>query len=251
MNKILILDIGNSLIKISDINYLENKINKTYLFGTRNFLKWKKDIKKIFETLDYEKILIGSVVPSMNEEILSLIQKKEIVYFFKNEDFNFIKFDKNISLNEIGIDILAFANFMISQNKDSIGISFGTAIFSIIIKNNIVMGISIFPSINKAFEDLTTRTELISNVVIDELRIDFGFSNKESIESGYYHLVSGMINSILNYANVKYNVENVFIAGGNCKNIHNFKFNKKFNLFLDEEQIVTMGYLLLFKNFLN
>ena len=45
MNNILILDIGNSLIKISLVNINEYEVEETYLFGTRNFNKWKTDIK--------------------------------------------------------------------------------------------------------------------------------------------------------------------------------------------------------------
>ena len=69
MNNILILDIGNSLIKISLVNINENKIEKTYLFGTRNFNKWKSGIKNLLHSLNYKEALIGSVVVSINKKI--------------------------------------------------------------------------------------------------------------------------------------------------------------------------------------
>ena len=75
MNNLLILDIGNSLIKISLVNINENKIEKTYLFGTRNFNKWKSDIKNLLHSLNYKEALIGSVVISINKKIESLFPK--------------------------------------------------------------------------------------------------------------------------------------------------------------------------------
>lgn len=56
---------------------------------------------------------------------------------------------------------------------------------------------------------------------------------------------------MLNYAYDKYDVKDVFITGGNYRNINKFEFDKKFNISNDQEQIVTLGYLLLYKIFLN
>lgn len=249
MNKILILDIGNSLIKISIIN--ENEIEKTYLFGTRNFNKWKPDIKKLLYELNYKEVIIGSVVPSINKKIELLFPKKTKIYFIKNNDFDFLKFNKKCDIENIGLDILGFALYLIKNSINSIGISFGTAIFSIIIKNEKIMGVSILPSINKAFKDLKTNTELINDFEIKKIRKDFGFNTNDSIESGYYHIIFGTINSMINYAYEKYNIKNVFITGGNYKNINKFKFDKKFIISSDQEQIITLGYLYLYKNFLN
>ncbi|MGL5591280.1 MAG: type III pantothenate kinase [Mycoplasmoidaceae bacterium] len=249
MNKILILDIGNSLIKISIID--KNRIENTYLFGTRNFNKWKLDIKNLLYKLDYEKVIIGSVVPSVNKKIKLLFPKNKKIYFIKNSDFNFLKLDKDINIENVGLDILGFSYYLIENSNNSIGISFGTAIFSVIINNKKIMGVSILPSINKAFEDLKTNTELINDFEIKNIRKDFGFNTNECIESGYYHIIFGTINSMINYAYDKYDVKDVFITGGNYRNIDKFKFDKKFNILNDQEQIVTLGYLLLYKNFLN
>lgn len=98
MNNILILDIGNSLIKISLVNINENKIEKTYLFGTRNFNKWKSDIKNLLHSLNYKEALIGSVVISINKKIESLFPKKSKIYFIKNSDFSFLELDKECDL---------------------------------------------------------------------------------------------------------------------------------------------------------
>ncbi|MGL5640478.1 MAG: type III pantothenate kinase [Mycoplasmoidaceae bacterium] len=249
MNKILILDIGNSLIKISVI--YENKIEETYLFGTRNFNKWKNDIKNLLYKLDYNEAIIGSVVPSLNKKIESLFPENKKIYFINNSDFNFLKLDKEINIQNVGLDILAFSYYLIENSNNSIGISFGTAIFSVIIENKKIMGVSILPSINKAFQDLKTNTELINDFEIKNIRKDFGFNTNECIESGYYHIIFGTINSMINYAYDKYNVKDVFITGGNYRNINKFEFDKKFNILNDQEQIVTLGYLLLYKNFLN
>ncbi|MGL5246370.1 MAG: type III pantothenate kinase [Mycoplasmoidaceae bacterium] len=249
MNKILILDIGNSLIKISIIN--RNKIEDTYLFGTRNFDKWKFDIKNLLHRLNYKEAIIGSVAPSINEKIQLLFPENKKIYFIKNSDFAFLKSDKKIDIENVGLDILGFSYYLIENSANSIGISFGTAIFSIIIKNKKIMGVSILPSINKAFQDLTKNTELINNFKIENIRKDFGFNTNECIESGYYHIIFGTINSMINYAYDKYCIKDVFITGGNYRNINEFKFDKKFNISNKQEQIVTLGYLLLYKNFLN
>ncbi|MGL4617037.1 MAG: type III pantothenate kinase [Mycoplasmoidaceae bacterium] len=249
MNRILILDIGNSLIKISMIS--DNKIDNTYLYGTRNLDKWKSDIKKLLNTLDYSEAIIGSVVPSINKKIQLLFPDNKKIYFIKNSDFNFLKFGKEINIENVGLDILAFSYYLIENSNNSIGISFGTAIFSIVIRNKKIMGVSILPSINKAFQDLKNNTELINDFEIENIRKDFGMNTNECIESGYYHIIFGTINSMINYAYDKYNAKDVFITGGNYKNINKFEFDKKFNILNDQEQIVTLGYLLLYKNFLN
>ena len=251
MNNLLILDIGNSLIKISLVNINENKVEETYLFGTRNFNKWKSDIKNLLHSLNYKEALIGSVVISINKKIESLFPKKTKIYFIKNSDFSFLEFDKECDLKNVGLDILGFSYYLIENSINSIGISFGTAIFSIIVKNKKIMGVSILPSINKAFQDLKTNIELINDFEIKNIRKDFGFNTNECIESGYYHIIFGTVISILNYANDKYDVKDVFITGGNYRNINKFEFDKKFNISNDQEQIVTLGYLLLYKIFLN
>ena len=77
MINLLLLDIGISLIKICLVNIKENKVEETFLFGTRNFNKWKSDIKNFLHSLNYKEALIGSVVISINKKIESLFPKKQ------------------------------------------------------------------------------------------------------------------------------------------------------------------------------
>ena len=77
MNNILILAIGNSLLQISLVHLNANTLERTYLFGTSNFNKWKPDIKNLLHSLNYKEALIGSVVISINKKIESLFPKKQ------------------------------------------------------------------------------------------------------------------------------------------------------------------------------
>ena len=161
MNNILILALGNSLIKISLLNINENKTENTYLFATRNFNKWKSDIKNLLHSLNYKEALIGSVEISINKKIETLFPKKTKIYFIKNRGFSFLEFEKECDLKKDGIDILGFSHYLIGNSINSIGISFGTAIFSIIGKSKKIMGVSILPSVNKECQDIKTKNKLI------------------------------------------------------------------------------------------
>ena len=193
MNNILILDIGNSLIKISLVNINENKIENTYLFATRNFNKWQSDINNLLQSLNYKEALVGSVVISIKKKKESLFPKTSKLYFIKNRVSCFLELDKECVWKNVGVDILGVSYYLVEYSIISIGISFGTAIFSIIGKSKKIMGVSILPSLNKAFQDLKTNIELIKDFETKNIRKDFGFKTNECIESGYYHIIFGTV----------------------------------------------------------
>ncbi|MGL4647517.1 MAG: type III pantothenate kinase [Mycoplasmoidaceae bacterium] len=251
MNKVLILDIGNSLIKISLANASQMLIEKTYLFGTAKFLFWKDAITQVLNELDYQEVIIGSVAPSINEQIIKLLPQDKKLILLKGDDFNFLEFARKVNLNEIGVDILGFALYLIMQKESSIGISFGTAIFAILIKNKKIMGVSISPSINRSFNEMHKKIEMIDPFSVNQSHPDFGLDSQTALEAGYYHLTNGLVNSILEYANKKYNINDVYIAGGNCKGFEKLQIPNNYQINLDEPQIVTMGYLYLYKKIFN
>ena len=76
----------------------------------------------------------------------------------------------------VELDILGFSYYLIETSINSIGISFGRDIFSLIVKNKKIMAVSILPSINKASQDLKPNIQLINDFEIKNLRKDFGFN---------------------------------------------------------------------------
>lgn len=203
----LVIDIGNTNIKLAVFD--KHVIKQLEIIHTKSY-------KRLPNFKNVNDCVIGSVVPSLNQQISNDVYKKfHIKPWIVNvgdfdSEFNLSKFDKN----EIGLDILAFAYAIKSILKKGIGISFGTATFAVVVNKDIIHGVAIAPSFDNGLSDLTKNTALIKNINIDHINFDFGNNTQLALCSGITHSVNGFINSISSYARKLYGISNVYVSGG-------------------------------------
>ncbi len=217
---ILLIDIGNTSVKIATYNINTNKV-KNYA----SFFSYKKNI--ISKILKYKKnkiiryCLISSVVPSVFKMIKkNLIKNKIKVFEFKDN-----KIRKNIAINinkkrQVGSDRIVNAigalNF---YKKNCIIIDFGTTTtFDVALIKNVYQGGIIAPGINLSLRSLNKFTAKLPLIKIFYQKNVIGKDTKSAINSGVYIgyscLINGIIEKIIKQTKKKYLV---VLTGGYSK----------------------------------
>lgn len=243
---VLLIDVGNTLTKFG---FAKN--NKMFehieSFPTKEITP--TEIKRICENRKVDKCYIGSVVPSVNDQIVKSIKSacKITPEFLTMEDFkkvlNLSKFKE-----EIGVDILGYAYFLSKKYTKAIGICFGTAMFAIGVDGKDIYGAIITPYIEKGIRELLARTEMMKlqkRQSFQKTFYDFGTNTVEALTSGVNHFYMGFANNICEHFNNKYGFKKLCITGGNQNKIQYSPFIIKT---FDTERIdngVLRGYLYL------
>lgn len=211
----LVIDVGNTNTKIGIFE--NNRLIKVHVC-----LSKPKEIKECFSNelkhsgYVFEKAIVGSVAPSLNEILRKIIEKhyscnvKILTIDDFNNYFDLSKFNKK----EIGLDIIGLGLYLQKEYKKAIGICFGTATFSIAINNKKIIGVSIMPSIEMGYSNLFSSVELISKVPFIPKTFSFGTNTESALASGMAHMVVGTINQIYTYAKNKYKLNKCIITGG-------------------------------------
>lgn len=217
---ILLVDIGNTSIKLALYNPRNNKITKpisllTYSKKTLSFIKSylkKNNINVIFST---------SVVPKIFNIIKSFTSKQNIKLY----EFNDKKINKSIKINvkkksQVGSDrIVNSVGALSCYNKNCIIIDFGTTTtFDIVQKNNIYQGGVIAPGIELALKALNRFTAKLPLVKITKQKNVIGKDTIAAIKSGvfigYTCLIDGIIDKIQKQSKKKYLI---ILTGGYSK----------------------------------
>ena len=246
---VLIIDNGNTSLKAGVYSTNKKPLSFYTISNNVNFVNLFKQIKSKYKITS---CYICSVKPSLNRKIIDEILKifKIKARIIKNvefsNEFNLSQFD----LNEVGTDILAYALFLKKEYKKCIGFCYGTAIFAIGVNNKKLHGCIIFPIPSDGIKELTKKAELIDKnkkITKHNNFMDFGTNTKQALISGTNHYYMGIISSIINQFNTKYNFKNVCFTGGNAPRLKSLiKTNKKFKFYnVDNAVIRGISYLVL------
>ena len=217
---ILLLDIGNTSVKIATYNMKTNKI-KNYA----SFFTYKKNIiSKIAKYTKKKSIrysLISSVVPSVFKIIKKNLSKNKIKVF----EFKDNKIKKNILIKvtkkiQVGSDRIVNAIGALNcYKKNCIVIDFGTTTtFDVALSKNIYQGGIIAPGINLSLRSLSKFTAKLPLIKISYQKNVIGKDTKSAINSGVYIgyscLINGIIEKIMKQTKKKYLV---VLTGGYSK----------------------------------
>lgn len=196
LQKIFIADIGNSYSKIAiiDSNFsvveklcFETKKNYEKKFLKEKFLLVKKNHK-------VNGAIIGSVVASQTQVFLQLTQEIFSVNPYLINQNTKLSFSLKANQSSVGQDILALAEFCSQKNPNSVGFSFGTAMFAILLKDNVLEGAAISAGLSLSFKSLATRVEAINFNNLDIKKNSFlGNDTVSAIESGINNLRTGYV----------------------------------------------------------
>lgn len=214
------LDIGNSNIKL----FVNNKL---FLYKvTINIF-----IELIEKYKSYDWIII--ITNRHKRKFLDLLNRNHIN--FKNIvslDLNNVLINKDININEIGVDILLASKYL--NNKNGVIIINGTALISIYVNNSRIESVSIQAGITKQNNFLNSLLFLKNNYKFSS---KFGTNTKKAIELGNFLNVSG----IINYYCEKYNIQYFVLTGNGFSqsDVDNF-LSKKYNIEYVENLVLKM-----------
>lgn len=244
--KIFVADIGNSYSKIaildSDLNVLSKVYIKTLPFFTNSYLKQQ------FMNLKQDHKVVGSIIGSVVErhtKVFARMAKSvfNVDSYLINQDtlLNFTM--NNVKTNEVGQDILALAQYCSYKNPNSIGFSFGTAMFGLCLYNNNLEGVSISIGLGTSVETLINRVEKLKGAEINKTKNTFyGIDTLSSLESGINNLRSGFVSNFYGRAIKTHNASNFYcvLSGGEAHKI-DVDINYEINV-----NAILIGYAIIF-----
>ena len=216
----IVIDIGNTDIVIGI--YTNNKLDKILRFNT----KTKKTIELIKSRftnqyihrlkIKYKICILSSVVPEINNKILSLF--KSLKFKVLNININNIPFDVqfNYQSKELGSDRIANTLAAIQKyGKNCLIIDFGTATTFDVIKNNKYKGGVIAPGIAISHDALVRHASKLKKIPIIRIKTLIGKNTKDSMQSGFYwgyiSLINGVIDKIIKQQRFK---PTIILTGG-------------------------------------
>lgn len=247
---IIVVDIGNSYIKIAIVNDKLNVLRKlmfktseriTNRFISKNLMNLSKDI-------NISGAIIGSVVSHITNKFFKTINKMfNVTSFLIDQENVKLSFKFNLpNKKTIGQDLLALSEYCSLKNKNAVGFSFGTAIFGILLIDNEFLGASIAPGIGTSFDEFINRVHMIEVTDLDKKKLTFfGDDTIKALESGVNNIRTGFVDSFYKQAKLKVSNQELacIISGGECHDIvSDFKY-------IIDENAIIIGFANIF--FLN
>lgn len=239
---ILIVDIGNSFTKIGLYSICSNKSKKIVIFKTKKRIN-EKEIFNEFKKFNSWKInhcILGCVVKGLKNKYKVLLKKFFDVSTYTINKNTIVSFGVEKKIKEkLGDDLMALAEYCSSINQDIVGFSFGTAIATIFIKNNKLIGVSISPGIGFSLEFFLSKIKLYEYSKISKNKnYFFGLDNKQALESGVNNLRRGYVIGIMEYVKIKYKRDFFcLITGG-----ESFKINPVYFEWLLNPEAILLGF---------
>ena len=211
MKKIKVaIDIGNSNVVIG--LYSNDTWIKIYRLSTKkNFTYWsfQKKLKKIIDLNDFnpsniDSVVISSVVPTLTD-IVKISCKDMLckdILIIKASLIKDIKISID-NINEIGMDLVSNAVEGASlYDSNVIIVDFGTALtFTVISKNNEILGVNIVPGLKTAINSLYKNTAKLPVINLEIPKKVIGKNTIHSIQSGIIYGYVGLVKEIL--SNIK------------------------------------------------
>ena len=214
----IVVDIGNTFIKICTVDGKTLKIKKTNLIRSDkkiNFLK----INKIFKKKIRKEVLFASVVPQKFFLLKKYLKNK---FDLKATEIKSLNLKQLVKLdikkpNQVGSDRISNAIGVLKNHfSDSIVIDFGTATtFDVVFKKKIYSGGLIAPGIDLSIKNLAESTALLPIFKIKKTKKIIGKNTIEALRSGFYEGYSGLIDRIIFkiYKHYKKNFK-IILTGG-------------------------------------
>lgn len=226
---ILVIDVGNTFIKIGVFERNSEKSSKIILIPTEKKINKKLINSKIKEIINFniKDVIIGSVVPEIKYFFKTLIFNTfKIDPYFINENTKFSFLIENNYRKEIGDDLLALSEYCVKYNETAMGISFGTATAAIYLKNKKLKGVSIATGLGFGLDKLVEKASLLVKNKIDKFQlINYGNNTITSLESGINNLRAGFALSLYNQIKKENPGKKIFslITGGEAFKLGNDK----------------------------
>lgn len=217
MKNLLLVDIGNTLIKIATINNSEI-IEEWPVIETKNknAIVQLKRAFKLNEKQDFEAAIISCVVPKF------LIIKQLITTTYKLKplilDFNLLNslpLRLNLENKQLGSDLIALAYAAVTKYHNAIVVSLGTATTYSVIINNVLVGIIIGPGFGISKDALIANAALLLDFEIKNYQSMLGKNTNHALSIGYGYGFSAMINGIVAKIHYETNINlPVIVTGG-------------------------------------
>lgn len=245
MKNILVIDIGNSFIKIGLFNKNDQLLNKVLLkTKSRISFNWMNKIfRNNFHQFNVDSCIIGSVVLKFNklfEKVVLDIWGISCYFINKLTKFSFTT-DK-INLCEVGDDILALSEYCTKKSKNAIGFSFGTAMFAVYIFNKKLKGVSIAAGIGMSFYKLFSNVCLLKKMKLNKYSsLNYGNNTKAALESGFNNVRTGFVMAFYNGIDNKHKDFFCVISGGECGDVQvDFPY-------LIDENAILLGFKFIYE----
>jgi len=213
----LVIDVGNTRIKIAVFNGLELLHNE--IFTSEYFLK---STLNIIEKYQCENAIISSVGNQKKLEIQKIKAKINLVEL--NSETK-VPFKNNYSTPKtLGVDRIALMSSVIENfpNKNVLVIDAGTCItYDFINDGSCYLGGAISPGIKMRYKSLSYFTEKLPLLEYNGQDILIGNSTEACIHSGVINGVINEIDSTINSYKEKNRLLTVVLTGGDVKFLSN------------------------------
>ncbi len=207
---LLAIDIGNTNIVCAVYN------------GNQQLQKWRyassKKLQSIFDTIDHKVdfVIIGSVVPSLNDPIANAcIDKFDVEPLFITHKNIGIEIDLDRP-SEVGADRIINAVAVLAEYKQpAIIVDFGTATtFDVVNKAGAYAGGVIAPGINLSLKALGDAAAQLPQLKIDKPAAVIGKNTIDAMQSGIYWGYIGLIEGTIKRIEHEIGDDCVIIATG-------------------------------------
>lgn len=219
MKKILI-DVGNTNIKI----FIENYENNKFLFFTKKIIP-NNEIKtffelilEIFDDVDNFEIYVSSVVLEISEKFKMFFSKHKIkCYFLEFKDYSKLFGQGKIPIDSLGQD--RFVDIIAAHQKYSKNIIFdlGTALTVDVISNYDYISGMIFPGIEAIQKGLIDNSSALKSIKFEKIEKNDKFlTTQTQINAGIILGIIGVINQYLIFLEKQIKIEdfNIILTGG-------------------------------------
>lgn len=249
MKSLLLVDIGNTLIKMAMVN--DSEIIKEWPVietKSKNAITQLKKAFALHKKLYFEEAIISCVVPKF-----LVIIKNLIFLTYKVQslivDFNLLStlpLKLNLENRQLGSDLIALSYAAYTKYHNAIVVSLGTATTYNIIINNVLIGVIIGPGFAISKGALIDNAALLLDFEIEHYQSMLGKNTNHALSIGYGYGFSAMINGIV--AKIRNETKNnlpVILTGGSVSILRSyFDFS-----YIYEPQMLFLGLVAIAKHF--
>lgn len=251
MKNLLLVDIGNTLIKIAMVNDSEVIVEwPVIVTKSKNIIRQLKQAFKINKEVPFTTAVISCVVPKL------LLPIKKIIFAIYQVEplvvdaslINKLPLKMKLENQQLGSDLIALSYAICMKYQNGIVVSLGTATTYSTIINSTLVGVIIGPGVTTSKNALITNAALLSDFKINHYPSMLGKNTNHALSIGYGYGFSAMIKAIV--ANI-HNETNmrlpVILTGGNMLMLQSyFDF-----AFIAEPQILFWGLVAIAKQLLD
>lgn len=254
MKTLLLVDIGNTLIKIAMINDSEI-IEQWAVIKTKSktAIDQLKKAFKLNKKLHFEEAVISCVVPNF-----LIIIEKLIVFTYNLKplivDFNLLSslpLKLNLENRQLGSDLIALlyaAALLYAYTKyhNAIVVSLGTATTYSVVVNDVLVGVIIGPGFSTSKDALIDNAALLVDFEMQHYQSMLGKNTNHALSIGYGYGFSAMINSIVARIQNEINISlPVILTGGSVPILKSY-FDSSY---IYEPQMLFFGLVDIIKYF--